>query len=155
MLHKISKYISCNKLLSEGDKVLIALSGGADSVALLHILRRLAYDCIAVHCNFHLRGEESMRDRYFVEELCRQLSIPLQIADFDTERYAQENKVSIEMAARTLRYRVFEQIRLEHSAAAIAVAHHRDDSAETLLLNLIRGCGIRGLHGIRPRNGYI
>lgn len=155
MLHKISKYISCNKLLSEGDKVLIALSGGADSVALLHILRRLAYDCIAVHCNFHLRGEESMRDQYFVEELCRQLSIPLQIADFDTERYAQENKVSIEMAARTLRYRVFEQIRLEHSAAAIAVAHHRDDSAETLLLNLIRGCGLRGLHGIRPRNGYI
>lgn len=155
MLHKISKYISCNKLLSEGDKVLIALSGGADSVALLHILRRLAYDCIAVHCNFHLRGEESMRDQYFVEELCRQLSTPLQIVDFDTERYAQENKVSIEMAARTLRYRVFEQIRHEHSAAAIAVAHHRDDSAETLLLNLIRGCGIRGLHGIRPRNGYI
>lgn len=155
MLHKISKYISCNKLLSEGDKVLIALSGGADSVALLHILHRLGYNCIAVHCNFHLRGDESMRDQHFVEELCKHLNIPLYIIDFDTELYARENKLSIEMAARTLRYKEFEKIRLEESATAIAVAHHRDDSAETLLLNLMRGCGIRGLHGIRPKNGHI
>lgn len=155
MLHKISKYISCNKLLSEGDKVLIALSGGADSVALLHILRRLGYNCIAVHCNFHLRGDESMRDQHFVEELCKHLNIPLYVIDFDTELYARENKLSIEMAARTLRYKEFEKIRLEESATAIAVAHHRDDSAETLLLNLMRGCGIRGLHGIRPKNGHI
>lgn len=155
MLHKISKYISCNKLLSEGDKVLIALSGGADSVALLHILHRLGYNCIAVHCNFHLRGDESMRDQHFVEELCKHLNIPLYVIDFDTELYARENKLSIEMAARTLRYKEFEKIRLEESATAIAVAHHRDDSAETLLLNLMRGCGIRGLHGIRPKNGHI
>lgn len=155
MLHKISKYISEHKLLSDGDKVIATLSGGADSVALLHILRRLGYNCIAVHCNFHLRGDESMRDQNFVEELCKHLNIPLYVIDFDTELYARENKLSIEMAARTLRYKEFEKIRLEESATAIAVAHHRDDSAETLLLNLMRGCGIRGLHGIRPKNGHI
>lgn len=155
MVDKISKYISEHKLLSDGDKVIATLSGGADSVALLHILRRLGYNCIAVHCNFHLRGDESMRDQHFVEELCKHLNIPLYVIDFDTELYARENKLSIEMAARTLRYKEFEKIRLEESATAIAVAHHRDDSAETLLLNLMRGCGIRGLHGIRPKNGYI
>lgn len=155
MVDKISKYISEHKLLSDGDKVIATLSGGADSVALLHILRRLGYNCIAVHCNFHLRGDESMRDQHFVEELCKHLNIPLYVIDFDTELYARENKLSIEMAARTLRYKEFEKIRLEESATAIAVAHHRDDSAETLLLNLMRGCGIRGLHGIRPKNGHI
>lgn len=155
MLHKISKYISEHKLLSDGDKVIATLSGGADSVALLHILHRLGYNCIAVHCNFHLRGDESMRDQHFVEELCKHLNIPLYVIDFDTELYARENKLSIEMAARTLRYKEFEKIRIEESATAIAVAHHRDDSAETLLLNLMRGCGIRGLHGIRPKNGHI
>lgn len=155
MVDKISKYISEHKLLSDGDKVIATLSGGADSVALLHILCRLGYNCIAVHCNFHLRGDESMRDQHFVEELCKHLNIPLYVIDFDTELYARENKLSIEMAARTLRYKEFEKIRLEESATAIAVAHHRDDSAETLLLNLMRGCGIRGLHGIRPKNGHI
>ena len=155
MVDKISKYISEHKLLSDGDKVIATLSGGADSVALLHILRRLGYNCIAVHCNFHLRGDESVRDQHFVEELCKHLNIPLYVIDFDTELYARENKLSIEMAARTLRYKEFEKIRLEESATAIAVAHHRDDSAETLLLNLMRGCGIRGLHGIRPKNGHI
>lgn len=154
-MHKISKYISEHKLLSNGDKVIVALSGGADSVALLHILHRLEYNCIAVHCNFHLRGEESMRDQHFVEDLCKRLDTTLHIIDFDTKQYARENKVSIEMAARTLRYKEFEEIRIKERATAIAVAHHRDDSAETLLLNLMRGCGIRGLHGIRPRNGYI
>lgn len=155
VLSKISQYIDRHALLPKEAKVLVAVSGGADSVALLHILHQLEYDCIAVHCNFHLRGEESMRDQHFVEALCYRLGIPLQVIDFDTERYATEKKISIEMAARELRYRAFERIRNEQSAVAIAVAHHRDDSAETLLLNLIRGCGIKGLHGIRPKNGYV
>ncbi len=155
MQHTVARYIARHTLLPDGARVLVALSGGADSVALLHILHRLRYDCIAVHCNFHLRGEESMRDQYFVEALCKRLNIPLQIVEFDTEKYARKNKVSIEMAARTQRYTAFEQIRTQQKALAIAVAHHRDDSAETLLLNLMRGCGLRGLHGIRPRNGYI
>lgn len=155
MQRRIAQYISRHTLMPDGAKVLVTLSGGADSVALLHILRKLEYNCIAVHCNFHLRGEESMRDQNFVEELCRRLHTPLQIVDFDTEEYAKEKKISTEMAARELRYTAFERIRSEQQADAIAVAHHRDDSAETLLLNLMRGCGIRGLHGIRPKNGYI
>lgn len=155
MLHRIAQYISRHALLCDGARVIVALSGGADSVALLHILRRLRYDCIAVHCNFHLRGEESIRDQHFVEELCRNLDTPLQIVEFDTKGYAQENRISIEMAARELRYTAFEKIRNKQAARAIAVAHHRDDSAETLLLNLIRGCGIHGLHGIQPKNGCI
>lgn len=155
MQRTIDRYISQHIHLPYGAKVLIALSGGADSVALLHIMRRLGYECIAVHCNFHLRNEESMRDQHFVEELCKRLDTQLTVVDFNTEEYARENKVSIEMAARSLRYNVFEEIRRQQAAVAIAVAHHRDDTAETLLLNLIRGCGIKGLHGIRPRNGHI
>lgn len=155
MQHTVARYIARHALLPDGARVLVALSGGADSVALLHILHRLHYRCIAVHCNFHLRGEESMRDQHFVEALCKRLNIPLHTINFDTEEYAREHKVSIEMAARTLRYEAFETLRSRQEAAAIAVAHHRDDSAETLLLNLMRGCGIRGLHGIRPRNGHI
>lgn len=135
--------------------VIAAVSGGADSVAMLHILNRLGYNCHAVHCNFHLRGQESMRDEEFVRQLCSSLNIPLKIINFDTREYARDNKMSIEMAARELRYNAFEEERKEKNAQCIAVAHHRDDSAETLLLNLIRGTGIRGLHGIRPKNGHI
>ncbi len=155
MQHTVARYIARHALLPDGGSVLVALSGGADSVALLHILHRLHYRCTAIHCNFHLRGKESMRDQHFVEALCKRLGIPLHTIDFNTEEYAREHKVSIEMAARTLRYEAFEQIRSRQEAAATAVAHHRDDSAETLLLNLMRGCGIHGLHGIRPRNGHI
>ena len=155
MRRKIAKFIEKNSLLQEGSKVLVALSGGADSVALLIVLRSLGYRCSAIHCNFHLRGEESMRDEEFVRELCKRLDIELNVADFDTQEYARKNKVSIEMAARELRYALFEKKRIELNANAIAVAHHRDDCAETLLLNLMRGTGIRGLHGIQPRNGHI
>lgn len=155
MRRKIAQYIEKNSLLHPDGKVIVALSGGADSVALLIILHSLGYRCSAVHCNFHLRGEESMRDENFVRDLCKRLDIGLKVADFDTNGYAREKKISIEMAARELRYNLFEEERRLQQAGAIAVAHHRDDCAETLLLNLIRGTGIRGLHGIRPRNGYI
>lgn len=155
MIKKISEYIGRHALLPAGGRVIVALSGGADSVALLHVLRGSGYTCMAVHCNFHLRGEESMRDERFVRQLCERTATPLDVIDFDTERYAAEKGVSIEMAARELRYAAFEKKLSEHRCVAIAVAHHRDDSAETLLLNLIRGTGIRGLHGIRPVNGNI
>lgn len=155
MLQRISEYISRHKLLTKNDKVLVALSGGADSVALLLILTRLGYRCSAIHCNFHLRAEESMRDEEFVRTLCKRIDIPLTVAEFDTAAYAVERGISIEMAAREQRYEAFEKEREEEKASAIAVAHHRDDCAETLLLNLIRGTGIKGLHGIRPKNGHI
>lgn len=155
MRRKIAQFIEKNNLLQERCKVLVALSGGADSVALTIVLHSLGYRCSAIHCNFHLRGDESMRDEIFVRELCKRLGIELKVADFHTQEYARKNKVSIEMAARELRYNLFEKERIKQNADAIAVAHHRDDCAETLLLNLIRGTGIRGLHGIRPRNGHI
>lgn len=152
---RVQSFITQHGLLAPGAKVLIALSGGADSVALLRMLIRLGYGCYAVHCNFHLRGEESNRDEGFVTELCRSLEVPLEVLHFDTEVYAAEHKISIEMAARDLRYREFERIREEHSLSAIAVAHHQDDAVETLLLNLIRGAGINGLTGMRVRNGNV
>lgn len=155
MIYKVEKYISKHNLLEKDGKVLIALSGGADSVALLVVLLKLGYKCEAMHCNFHLRGEESNRDEHFVTGLCRRLGVELHIVHFDTTEHAKENGISIEMAARELRYAAFEKQRKSIGACAIAVAHHRDDSAETLLLNLVRGTGIRGLCGIHPKNGYI
>lgn len=155
MTHKVEKYIAKNMLLTPGSKVLVALSGGADSVALLVVLLKLGYRCEAMHCNFHLRGEESDRDERFVTELCTRHNVPLYTVHFDTAAHAKEQGISIEMAARELRYAAFEEQRAKIGAEAIAVAHHRDDSAETLLLNLLRGTGIKGLCGIQPKNGYI
>ena len=155
MHRKVRKYIEKNNLLAEGDNLIVALSGGADSVALLLILARLDYNIEAVHCNFHLRGEESMRDEEFVRELCERRGIKLTVAHFDTTVYAAEKKISIEMAARELRYDFFEKERERAKAKAIAVAHHKDDIAETMILNLLRGTGIKGLHGIKAKNGNI
>ncbi len=155
MHRKVRKYIEKNNLLVEGDSLIVALSGGADSVALLLILARLDYNIEAVHCNFHLRGEESMRDEEFVRALCERKGIKLTVANFDTTAYAAEKKISIEMAARELRYNFFEKEREKAKATAIAVAHHRDDIAETMILNLLRGTGIKGLHGIKAKNGNI
>lgn len=152
---RIKQYIEKEDLFSSGSKILIALSGGADSVALLCILHAAGYPCEAAHCNFHLRGEESNRDEQFVRQLCKKYGIHLHTIDFDTTRYAAEKHISIEMAARELRYNWFEEIRNQCRADVVAVAHHQDDSVETILLNLIRGTGITGLLGIRPRNGVI
>lgn len=151
----VRTYISRFDLMPEGGKYLVALSGGADSVALMLVLKELGYDIEAVHCNFHLRGVESDRDEHFCQNLCETERIPLHLAHFDTTTYAQLHKVSIEMAARELRYNYFEQLRKDLNAAGICVAHHKEDSVETVLLNLIRGTGIDGLTGISPKNGYI
>ena len=151
----IINYIDNNRLLKPDDKVIVGLSGGADSTALLHILHRLDYNCIAAHCNFHLRGEESDRDEQFAAKFAASLNLPFFKKDFDTSSIAKERGISIEMAARDLRYQWFAALKENQQADAIAVAHHRDDSIETLLLNLIRGTGIKGLTGIQPRNGSI
>ena len=153
--NRIQHFIEEKHLFTIQDKVLVALSGGADSVALFRVLVELGYSCECAHCNFHLRGEESNRDETFVRELCQSLDIPLHVVHFDTETYAKEKHLSIEMAARELRYEWFEKVRREIHAEVIAVAHHRDDSVETFLLNLIRGTGINGLKGIPVRNGLI
>ena len=124
-------------------------------MALLLILKRLGYQLEAVHCNFRLRGEESDRDENFVRELCNKEDVQLHLIHFDTETYASVHQVSIEMAARELRYRYFEQLRQDIGAEEVCVAHHQDDAVETLLMNLVRGTGIHGLTGIRPRNGHV
>lgn len=152
---RVIQYIEKEHLFSSNDKILVALSGGADSVALLCVLHTAGYPCEAAHCNFHLRGKESNRDELFVRQLCRKYGIHLHTIDFNTTQYATEKRISIEMAARELRYNWFEKIKKECKANVIAVAHHQDDSVETMLLNLIRGTGITGLLGIRPRNGAI
>lgn len=155
MLETVRRFIEKEILLTPGCKVVVGVSGGADSMALLDLLTLLGYDCIAAHCNFHLRGEESQRDADFVRRWCKSVDIPYQSVDFDTNQYASDRKISIEMAARELRYDWFEIIRQQNLAEAIAVAHHKDDSVETVLLNLIRGTGIKGLAGISPKNGRV
>ena len=155
MKQKISDYISKHSLLSRDALHLVALSGGADSVALLRILRDLDYQIEAAHCNFHLRGAESDRDEAFVRQLCDSLGINLHLIHFDTETYASVHQVSIEMAARELRYGYFHSLCKDIGAETVCVAHHRDDAVETFLMNLLRGSGIHGLTGIRPKNGQI
>lgn len=146
MLRRVKKYIRDNGLLEAGDRVLVCLSGGADSVALWDVIRRSGYEQIVAHCNFHLRGEESNRDEAFV----RQLVPDVIVRDFDTKSYAAEHAISIEMAARELRYAWFAELAKEHKCKCIAVAHHQNDQAETVIMNLRRGTGLRGLQGMRP-----
>lgn len=155
ILQQVAGFIARNQLLAADNKYIVALSGGADSVALLLIMKALGYDVEAAHCNFHLRGKESERDENFCFSLCESLGIILHRIHFDTLTYAQLHKVSIEMAARDLRYSYFEQLRRDINADAICVAHHKDDNVETILLNLVRGTGMNGLTGISPRNGFI
>ena len=155
LLTTVEAFIRRHQLLDKEKKYLVALSGGADSVGLLLILLRLGYQVEAVHCNFMLRGEESQSDEDFVENLCRQKNVILHKVHFDTRTYAQLHRLSIEMAARQLRYNYFEQLRTDLQTSDICVAHHRDDSVETILLNLLRSTGLHGLTGIRPRNGHV
>ena len=155
MKEKVRKYIEANQILTPDGLVLVAVSGGADSIALAIVLQRLGYSVQALHCNFHLRGEESDRDERFVSDFCRQKDIPLLIRHFETREYAAQHNISIEMAARDLRYEWFYQVLAETKAQCIAVAHHKNDQAETLLLNLVRGTGIRGLAGMYPLRNNI
>lgn len=155
MKEQIQQYIIQHQLLSGEKPVVVGISGGADSVALLHILVSLGYKCIAAHCNFNLRGDESSRDEQFTTDFTQRLQVPLCKISFETNKYAQENRLSVEMAARELRYRWFEELLNTYDADAVAVAHHRDDSVETLLINLTRGSGLTGLTGIKPKNGNV
>lgn len=132
---------------------LVGLSGGADSVALLAVLCALDYRCVALHCNFHLRGEESMRDQRHAEYVAAELGVTCKVVDFDTRAYMKSHGVSLEMACRELRYDYFGRMISEMGADVMAIAHHRDDNVETFFLNLLRGTGLRGLRGMLPRQG--
>ena len=155
MLRRVQKYIRDHGLLQSGDRVLVCVSGGADSMALWDVLQRGGYECVVAHCNFHLRGEESDRDEAYVRSVAigeRREAGDIFVKDFDTQGYATERGISIEMAARELRYQWFAQLAAENGCQAIAVAHHQNDQAETVLLNLKRGTGLRGLCGMRPKS---
>lgn len=156
-IDKVCAYAEQKALFRDGCRYVVALSGGADSVALLLTMLRLGHGLKidAAHCNFHLRGEESDRDENFCVALCQKLGVELHRAHFDTRSYVSLHHQSIEMAARELRYNYFEKLSYSLGADGICVAHHQDDSIETFLINLLRGTGINGLCGIRPRNGQI
>ena len=155
MLDQFQAYINRCHLIAEGDRLILALSGGIDSMALADLLLKTKVDFVAAHCNFHLRGDESDGDDWFVRKFAEKRGIQCFVKHFETERYAAKHGLSIEMAARDLRYGWFEQLRQQLGYDKIAVAHHADDQAETFFINLLRGAGLRGLKGMQPQNGVI
>lgn len=155
MVYKVSKFINTHQLFDVNSKLLLAVSGGVDSIVLLHLLHSLQYNCVVAHCNFHLRGEESDSDADFVKKTAEFLGLKFLKIDFETQKFASKEKISIEMAARNLRYNWFEKVRQQEGCDCIVVAHHNDDSIETFFLNLVRGTGIKGLSGIAPKNGFV
>ena len=139
----------------ENKKIILALSGGIDSMVLSDLLLQAKTDFVVAHCNFHLRGEESDGDEQFVRDYASRNGLTIYVKHFETETYAKEHGISIEMAARDLRYAWFEELRQQLGYDYIAVAHHADDQLETFFINLLRGAGIRGLKGMQPVNGPI
>ncbi|MGZ4000340.1 MAG: tRNA lysidine(34) synthetase TilS [Mucilaginibacter sp.] len=152
---RFNHFINQNDLFNHHDRILAAVSGGMDSVLMAHLLKAAGYNFGIAHCNFQLRGEEADADQQFVQELAGQLNVPFHTINFDTNGYAADKKISIQMAARDLRYQWFQQISQQSAYACIALAHHQNDAIETILLNLTRGTGIAGMHGILPKNGKL
>ncbi len=148
-------FIEKENLFRRNQRILIAVSGGVDSMVLLYLLHKMEMDCAVAHCNFSLRGEASDGDCEFVKAAADAYGIPCYIEKFDTEEYAKSQKISIEMAARDLRYKWFADLCKKHSFDYLAVGHHADDVAETVLINLIRGTGITGLTGIKSKKGNV
>jgi tRNA(Ile)-lysidine synthase len=155
MLERFLQNITTKKLFEPKQKVLLAVSGGIDSMVMLYLFEKSGFDYGIIHCNFQLRGDESDQDEEFVKKQVLIHGVPSYFKRFDTEEYAQINGISIEMAARDLRYEYFEKIRVEHHYDYIATAHHSDDLIETFFLNLSRKTGIKGLTGIKDKSGKI
>jgi tRNA(Ile)-lysidine synthase len=155
MIEAFLKYANTNSLFSPGEKILLAVSGGIDSMVMSHLFITLGKDIAMAHCNFSLRGIESDMDQEFVQQLSYANNIPFYTERFDTKGYASTNHISVQVAARELRYNWFEKIRMEHGYDKIAVAHNLNDNTETLLINLIRGTGISGLTGMKPLSNRI
>jgi tRNA(Ile)-lysidine synthase len=142
-------------MVGETDMTLLAVSGGVDSVVMAHLFRASSLPMQVAHCNFGLRGDESDADEAFVGSLCRTWQVPFHRTRFDTAGHARAKGISLQMAARELRYEWLKETASATGCTRIATAHHIDDAIETFLLNFTRGCGIRGLHGIQSRNGNI
>jgi len=148
-------FIEQNSLFTSSGKLLAAVSGGIDSVLMAHLLKAAGYNFGIAHCNFMLRGADADADQEFTRLLAQQLAVSFHTVNFDTQQYAADNKVSIQMAARDMRYQWFAQISQSAGYDVISLAHHQNDTIETILLNLTRGTGIAGLHGILPKNGQL
>lgn len=155
MLQAFSEYIKKEKLFPLTGKILLTVSGGIDSIVMCELFHKAKINFAIAHCNFKLRDKESDQDELFVEHLAEKYAVPFHSVSFDTNTFAKKNKISIQLAARKLRYEWFEFIREQFKYNAIATAHHKNDSIETFLINLIRGTGISGLHGILPKQGKI
>jgi tRNA(Ile)-lysidine synthase len=155
MLDDFTKFIRQEKLLNSADHPLLAVSGGMDSVVMACLFHKSGYHFGIAHANFQLRGEESVRDENFVRSLATKYNVPIHVKRFETKSFARKNHVSVQMAARTLRYDWFEELSVDQHYTCIATAHHLDDQVETFLINLARGTGIAGLHGIPVRQGKI
>jgi tRNA(Ile)-lysidine synthase len=155
MLQELKNFISDEGLFGKETRVLLAVSGGLDSSVMAELFFRSGYAFGIAHCNFQLRADESVRDEQFVREMALRYNLPCFIRRFDTLSFARKNKLSVQMAARELRYTWFEELMSRESYDCLATAHHLDDQIETFLINLSRGTGIAGLHGILPRQGRI
>ena len=170
ILEKFKEYIKQQNLFHPKDKLLLAVSGGVDSIVLCELCKQAGYDFIIAHCNFKLRGEESERDEAFVKQLGQKYEVEVLVKKFDTQKYADENKLSIQVAARELRYNWFTELLTKMKAdfnpevsnspfrglgGVLLTAHHANDNIETLLMNFFKGTGINGLHGILPKQGNI
>lgn len=155
MLEKVKHFIKSESLIDSSDKILVAVSGGRDSIVLLMLLNNLKYNIEVAHCNYQLRGGESDADEEFVKGLCEKLSIPFHAKRFETSQSAKREGVSIQMKARDLRYAWFEELCESHKIQKIATAHHLDDQLETILINLTRGTGLKGLRGMKAKRGNI
>jgi len=155
MKNKVQYFITEKSLFKREDKLILGISGGADSVCLMHVLLALGCSFELAHCNFNLRGEESDADENFVKELAKEHQLKIHVKQFDTLAYAAKNKISTQMAARDLRYAWFGKLLIKSSAKYLAIAHHANDDVETFFINLVRGSGLKGFLGIKEKNNAI
>lgn len=159
LLQEFQEHIQSKQLFHPHDLLIVAVSGGADSVALCALCHRSGYTFQMAHCNFQLRGEESDRDERFVTDVAQKYGVPLHVRRFDTHQYARENRINTQLAARALRYAWFDELvqtaKQPEGRVLLLTAHHANDNVETLMMNFFKGTGIAGLKGIRERSGYI
>lgn len=155
MIDDFKHFISREDLFRASDNILLAVSGGLDSVVMAALFHQAGFQFAIAHVNFQLRGQESDRDEEFVRNLAQKYKVEFFVRHFETTRFSRSEKVSVQVAARQLRYRWFDEVLLKEGFKYVATAHHLDDQAETFLINLTRGTGIAGLHGILPKQGKV